>query len=1020
MSNRPTWTPYEVKLLRDLQHLSQRAFAHRLGYAQSTVVGWERTERTTPLHHETTEVLDVELTRLAAEQREMFDRERGLSPGRLGAGSAARTTALLTAIADTSRPLPYIAPDDAVNATSDFLLSTARALLVTGPAGTGKTCLTRHLAHHFADQADFQLLTVDSVAPATAELAADILRYASIARGDDALLTLEEHSSRLSRPCIVVIDGLATQEAFSTIGRQIELILRQVITRSLRFLLTVRTPPAIETTAHPVLHASLHQQATSPRDIATTQQLTPWSAAQARAAWNDAATSPFDALPPGVQHLVRTPLYMSLALDAPPTARGADLSAYALLEHCVRRLLGAQHSEHRLASLARLAVHDSPGEIPAALSGSPGNTGPTPALPVDIPVTVARINRHQHVEFSHDILREFFVSTHIAELMHDQGRSVASVQAFNELAHRAVSSSTARSVFELVLQHLDARAPTLLEAIATAPSAALTSTVPLMISVADQARFLTPEVLRGCASRADHDQDPALSRALLHHPHLRRALGPGCRRWLLGLLRTFGATLWPDITAFIEEHFDTADAHALLDLANLARGDEATFFARHFYLFFADTTSTLEVFLGHDNWRVRAALAEAVGDPTAMLHDTGPAVLARLIHDTDYKVRAAVAPVIVQAPSEVAAAAIRTLLHDNNWHVRDRVLHGLNGLDPRSHRPDLIRTALAITANDPTWSRAPAHIRPSRDRLRILHTPGDTHDPPHATTTVHHDQRAWITVLRELRTRHLKPTDPHYDQLINTARHSDHWLVRREADRAAAVARQSEEPLRASEQFRRHRGQRRVQIALDLHDITDALHIARAAADAGADCIEIGDPLIKAAGIRAIEHVKAAVGDTHVLAEMMSADWGRDQVLLAVQAGADIVQLIGPSTSASVRAAVEAGRRLDVAVTLDVPLNTNHRWIADMERAGIDGLTVTTNIDIGIGSTAPLDVARHLRSWTELPVAVSGGFSTTDTAVFTNPNWDILIVGRSVIDAVDPATAVHHLVELIHFNRKTP
>lgn len=166
----------------------------------------------------------------------------------------------------------------------------------------------------------------------------------------------------------------------------------------------------------------------------------------------------------------------------------------------------------------------------------------------------------------------------------------------------------------------------------------------------------------------------------------------------------------------------------------------------------------------------------------------------------------------------------------------------------------------------------------------------------------------------------------------------------------------------------------------------------------------------------AIEQVKTAVPDTAVVAEMMSADWGRDQVVLAAQAGADIVQLIGPATTASVRAAVDAGRRLGVPVLLDVPVNTSHRWITDMERAGIDGLTVTTNIDVGIGSTTPLDVARELRTWTALPVSVSGGFSTTDTAVIASSDWDILIVGRSVADAVDPATAAKNLVELVHLN----
>lgn len=94
--------------------------------------------------------------------------------------------------------------------------------------------------------------------------------------------------------------------------------------------------------------------------------------------------------------------------------------------------------------------------------------------------------------------------------------------------------------------------------------------------------------------------------------------------------------------------------------------------------------------------------------------------------------------------------------------------------------------------------------------------------------------------------------------------------------------------------------------------------------------------------------------------------------------------------------AVDAGQRLGVPILLDVPAATTHRWVADMERAGVDGFTITTDIDLGIGNTAALDAARELRAWTHLPVAVSGGFSGTGHASFASPDWDILIVGRSV------------------------
>jgi 3-keto-L-gulonate-6-phosphate decarboxylase len=84
-----------------------------------------------------------------------------------------------------------------------------------------------------------------------------------------------------------------------------------------------------------------------------------------------------------------------------------------------------------------------------------------------------------------------------------------------------------------------------------------------------------------------------------------------------------------------------------------------------------------------------------------------------------------------------------------------------------------------------------------------------------------------------------------------------------------------------------------------------------------------------------------------------------------------------------------------------------------MERASV-GFAVTTNIDLGVGVQAPLTTARTLRGWTRLPVAVSGGFSPTDHAIITSRDWDIMIVGRSICDAVEPLNVARQFITMIH------
>jgi 3-keto-L-gulonate-6-phosphate decarboxylase len=64
--------------------------------------------------------------------------------------------------------------------------------------------------------------------------------------------------------------------------------------------------------------------------------------------------------------------------------------------------------------------------------------------------------------------------------------------------------------------------------------------------------------------------------------------------------------------------------------------------------------------------------------------------------------------------------------------------------------------------------------------------------------------------------------------------------------------------------------------------------------------------------------------------------------------------------------------------------------------------------------SSPLAAAHTLRSWTRLPVAVSGGFSATDHTIINGSDWDILIVGRSISEAVRPREAAQQLITLIH------
>ena len=98
---------------------------------------------------------------------------------------------------------------------------------------------------------------------------------------------------------------------------------------------------------------------------------------------------------------------------------------------------------------------------------------------------------------------------------------------------------------------------------------------------------------------------------------------------------------------------------------------------------------------------------------------------------------------------------------------------------------------------------------------------------------------------------------------------------------------------------------KKLQVALDTTDIAVAESVAIAVLDC-CDIIEVGTPLIKSVGVRAISRIREVANDSVLIADMKTMDNGVMEVDLALDAGADGVTIQAAAPMATVEHAYGA------------------------------------------------------------------------------------------------------------------
>jgi 3-hexulose-6-phosphate synthase / 6-phospho-3-hexuloisomerase len=203
-----------------------------------------------------------------------------------------------------------------------------------------------------------------------------------------------------------------------------------------------------------------------------------------------------------------------------------------------------------------------------------------------------------------------------------------------------------------------------------------------------------------------------------------------------------------------------------------------------------------------------------------------------------------------------------------------------------------------------------------------------------------------------------------------------------------------------------------LQVALDVLELKRALQIAHEAVHGGADWIEVGTPLIKSEGVRAIWSMREEFPDSTIVADMKVADTGALEVEMAAKAGATIVCILADADDSVVAEAVRSARKYGIRLMADlINVPDPVARAIQLESMGIDIICSHAGIDQQMTGKDALEILCLLSSRIHIPLAIAGGIDADRAGEAVKNGADIIIVGGWIIRSADVSGSARKIRE---------
>lgn len=205
-----------------------------------------------------------------------------------------------------------------------------------------------------------------------------------------------------------------------------------------------------------------------------------------------------------------------------------------------------------------------------------------------------------------------------------------------------------------------------------------------------------------------------------------------------------------------------------------------------------------------------------------------------------------------------------------------------------------------------------------------------------------------------------------------------------------------------------------LQVALDFTSLKEALRVAEAAVNGGADWLEVGTPLIKSVGIGAVKTIADRFPKITVVADMKTIDTGYLEAKMATSHGAHVVTVLGLASDRTIKETAHATHEDGAKLMVDLMLVKDLRKRAEEVVAlGADYVLLHVGKDVQKEGLTPLTLLNEIVDVVGVPVAVAGGLSALTAPAAVKAGARIVVIGSAISCAPDPEIATRRIREAL-------